>query len=100
MGVARCLLTANWLSGFDVLLEENTQLNQTLSEFMRPIVTRTTIENDGYGTCLTSGLEVFSLTSCRRAQHARNPSAQHGYIRSEEVPCSHQSVRPTSECPI
>ncbi|WVQ93213.1 hypothetical protein IAU59_000277 [Kwoniella sp. CBS 9459] len=30
------------------LLEGNAQLNETLSEFVRPIITRTTIESDGY----------------------------------------------------
>ncbi|KAL7423958.1 Dipeptidyl peptidase 4 [Cryptotrichosporon argae] len=32
----------------DELLEGNAQLNRTLSEFLRPIVTRTTIVSDGY----------------------------------------------------
>ncbi|WWC64025.1 uncharacterized protein I303_106631 [Kwoniella dejecticola CBS 10117] len=32
----------------DVLLEGNARLNQTLSEFVRPIITRQTIESDGY----------------------------------------------------
>ncbi|OXG26368.1 dipeptidyl aminopeptidase [Cryptococcus neoformans Bt15] len=32
----------------DVLLEGNTELNKTISEFLKPLVTRTTIENDGY----------------------------------------------------
>ncbi|WWD06758.1 hypothetical protein V865_004853 [Kwoniella europaea PYCC6329] len=32
----------------NVLLEGNPQLNQTLSEFVRPIITRQTIESDGY----------------------------------------------------
>ncbi|KAK8844035.1 hypothetical protein IAR55_006829 [Kwoniella newhampshirensis] len=32
----------------DVLLEGNGQLNQTLAEFVRPIISRTTIDSDGY----------------------------------------------------
>ncbi|RSH95247.1 hypothetical protein EHS25_000333 [Saitozyma podzolica] len=32
----------------DFLLEGNSKLNATLSEFVRPIVTRTTLESDGY----------------------------------------------------
>ncbi|WWC91210.1 uncharacterized protein L201_006152 [Kwoniella dendrophila CBS 6074] len=32
----------------NVLLEGNAKLNQTLSEFVRPIITRQTIESDGY----------------------------------------------------
>lgn len=32
-----------------MLLEGNTELNKTISEFLKPLVTRTTIENDGYG---------------------------------------------------
>ncbi|EIW65869.1 hypothetical protein TREMEDRAFT_46096 [Tremella mesenterica DSM 1558] len=34
--------------GVNVLMEGNAELNVTLAEFMRPIVTRTTIESDGY----------------------------------------------------
>jgi hypothetical protein len=33
----------------DFLLEGNSKLNATLSEFVRPIVTRTTLESNGYG---------------------------------------------------
>ncbi|KIR38467.1 dipeptidyl aminopeptidase [Cryptococcus deuterogattii 99/473] len=32
----------------NVLLEGNAELNKTISEFLKPLVTRTTIENDGY----------------------------------------------------
>lgn len=32
-----------------MLLEGNAGLNKTVSEFLKPLVTRTTIENDGYG---------------------------------------------------
>lgn len=35
--------------GANVLLEGNAELNKTISEFLKPLVTRTTIENDGYG---------------------------------------------------
>jgi hypothetical protein len=36
-------------SGVDVPLEQNDQLNQTLAEFMKPIITRSTLMSDGYG---------------------------------------------------
>ncbi|KAE8542158.1 hypothetical protein D1P53_001641 [Cryptococcus gattii VGV] len=32
----------------NVLLEGNAELNKTISEFLKPMVTRTTIQNDGY----------------------------------------------------
>lgn len=38
-------------TGANVLLEGNAELNKTISEFLKPLVTRTTIENDGYGKC-------------------------------------------------
>lgn len=37
-----------WEKGANVLLEGNAELNKTISEFLKPLVTRTTIENDGY----------------------------------------------------
>ncbi|WVO24964.1 uncharacterized protein IAS62_006346 [Cryptococcus decagattii] len=35
-------------SGTDMLLEGNAELNRTISEFLKPVVTRSTIDNDGY----------------------------------------------------
>jgi hypothetical protein len=35
--------------GVNVPLEQNEYLNQTLAEFMKPIVTRSTLMSDGYG---------------------------------------------------
>ena len=39
-------------SGIDFLLEGNQQLNDTLAEFMAPLVTRSTFEHDGIGQSL------------------------------------------------
>ena len=36
-------------SGIDFLLEGNQKLNDTLAEFMAPLVTRSTFEHDGIG---------------------------------------------------
>lgn len=50
--VAEGKLDANDVSiGPGQLLEGNKALNDTLAEFVRPMVTRTTLESDGYGEC-------------------------------------------------
>lgn len=56
-------------AGFDILLEGNGELNRTLSEYMRPLITRTTIQNEGYGgnPCIRYHDFVDEL---RRSQHA------------------------------
>lgn len=49
--------------GVDILLEGNGQLNDTLSEFMRPMIQRTTIASDGYGewTCLFGEIRLNKM---------------------------------------
>lgn len=41
------------MTAIDVMLEDNAALNETMSKFMSPLITRTTIESDGYGTRYT-----------------------------------------------
>ena len=40
------------------MLTENPQLNTTLAQYEMPIVTHSTIENDGYGACALGPLSL------------------------------------------
>ena len=49
--------------GIDVLMEGNAALNETLSHFMRPFVSRTTLESDGHSrSCFTGIQHMTHLT--------------------------------------
>lgn len=55
--------------GIDILLEGNQKLNETLSEFMSPLVTRSTFEHDGIGqSYINHGLCTQKLMT--RNEHA------------------------------
>ena len=63
---------------FDYVLSENPQLNETLAQYELPIVTHSTIENDGYGACAPCLVAPRADARARRAKRARDAPAAHG----------------------
>ena len=76
-------------TGIDFLLEGNQKLNDTLAEFMAPLVTRSTFEHDGIGQSSVTRLERRLIN---RDEYARDPTSRNRYLRSKEVPRPVQSV--------
>jgi hypothetical protein len=76
--------------GSDVALVQNEALNQTLSEFMKPIITRSTIMSDGYGQ-LDRSVSLYT-TDTFRIEHAPNSPAQHRHLWAQKISSPHTSV--------
>jgi len=76
-------------SGIDFLLEGNQKLNDTLAEFMAPLVTRSTFEHDGIGQSLLAHLDRWLII---RDEYARDPTPRNRYLWSKEVPSPLPSV--------
>ena len=98
VGVAessRCNHPSASLTGIvevDVLLQGNENLNRTLSEYMQPVMTQTTLMSDGYGGSEKDISRHLMIFVCR-AQYARDHATQYRYVWSEKVSRPLQGVR-------